>query len=411
MGPSRLDPAVDPPARQRAYREVVRRAELIRRYAFDAFVVALAVLIQIEIAVTEVPGLPAVLVPAGLLYTLPLLLRRTLPFLAPSVAFVVHSAISFTDPQAVGGFVTGELALGGAFWVAGAWNRGTRAVAGLILGLSTLAVIAATDDRVGPAEMLNGWLLGTTTWGVALLLQERARRVAAAEERAARVEHERNERTQQAVAEERGRIARELHDVVAHSVSVMTVQAGAARVLLTNDPQRAAEPLRAVEETGHQAMTELRRLLGILRAEERPTGPYGEPSPAAPQPGVDDLPALVDSYRGAGLPVELTIRGQPRALPPGVALAAYRIVQEALTNSLKHAAAARAAVTLTYGTGEVEVEVIDDGRGGAPTGRGHGLLGMAERASVFGGQLVAGPLGDGGFAVRARLPYETVRSP
>jgi len=398
------------PARgRRAYREVVWLAEWLRRHVFDAFVLALAVSMQLEIALTDVPGQTVVLVPATLLYTLPLLLRRSLPFLAPAIAFAVHIAISFTDPHAVGSYVTGELALGAAFWVVGAWNDRIRTVAGLVLGLATVAVIAATDDRVRVGEMVNGWLLGTITWGVALVLQVRSRRVAAAEERAARAERDRDERMRRAVAEERGRIARELHDVVAHSVSVMTVQAGAARMLLSGDPGRATEPLRAVEETGRQALTELRRLLSILRAVDHRANPDGEPVPA-PQPGLDDLPALLDSIRAAGLPAELTIVGRPRALPPGVALAAYRIVQEALTNSLKHAGPAHARVSIRFTQDGVELEVVDDGRGGVPTGQGLGLVGMGERASVFGGRFEAGPVAEGGFAVRAYLPLDPVRS-
>jgi signal transduction histidine kinase len=386
----------------------VRQAEWVRRHGFDIVIVALAISIQLEIAFTDVPGPTIVIVPAGLLYTLPLLLRRSLPFIAPAIVFAVHIAVSFSDPHAVGGYLTGELALGCAFWAVGAWNDTLRAVAGLGLGLATIAVIAVTDDRVSANEMINAWLLGATTWGVALLLQRRARRVAVAEERAARVEQERDDRTRRAVSEERRRIARELHDVVAHTVSVMTVQAGAARMMLSGgDPARAQAPLRAVEDTGHQALTELRRLLGVLRADD-PT-PDGT-SVLAPQPGMDDLPALVEGVRAAGLPVELITDGGSTTLPPGVAVAAYRIVQESLTNCLKHAVPARARVRVHLGSDGVDIEVVDDGRGGEPSGQGHGLLSMRERASIFCGELSAGPRPEGGFAVRAHLPLGTVQA-
>jgi signal transduction histidine kinase len=387
----------------------VRQATWLRRHGFDIVIVALAVSIQLEIALTDVPGQPIVLVPAGLLSTLPLLLRRSLPFVAPVIVFAVHIAISFTDPHAVGAYLTGEIALAAAFWVAGAWNDEPRAVAGLLLGLATVAVIAATDDRVSTNELVNGWLLATTTWGVALALQMRARRVAVAEERAGRAERERDERTRRAVSEERRRIARELHDVVAHTVSVMTVQAGAARMLLSGDPGRAKAPLLAVEDTGHQALVELRRLLGVLRADD-PAGTVDGESALAPQPGLDDLPALIESVRAAGLPVELITDGASRTLPAGVALAAYRIVQESLTNCLKHAGPARSLVRVRLGSDAVDLEVVDDGYGGEPSGQGHGLVGMAERASIFGGGLSAGPLPQGGFAVRAHLPLESVPS-
>ena len=201
------------------------------------------------------------------------------------------------------------------------------------------------------------------------------------------------------MADERARIARELHDVIAHSVTVMTVQAGAARMLLPGDPQRAVEPLLAVEETGHQALAEMRRLLGILREVD------GQPV-LAPQPGLKDLTRLAVAVREAGLPVEMAVEGTPRPLPAGIELAAYRILQEALTNTLKHAGAARAHVTVRYAPEAVFLEVCDDGRVPPADGHGHGLVGMRERATLYGGELDAGPLPGGGYAVRARLPIE-----
>ncbi len=221
----------------------------------------------------------------------------------------------------------------------------------------------------------------------------RTRRLQAAEARAQRLELEQRE----AVVVERARIARELHDVIAHSVSVMTVQAGAAEEMLKRDPARALEPVRAVQETGRQALVEMKRLVGMLREDDDEIG-------LAPQPGLADLDRLVKQVREAGLPVEVRIEGEPRTLPLGVDLSAYRVVQEALTNALKHAGSATATVTVRYGERDVTIEVADDGAGSDKKDGGHGLVGMRERIGVFGGTFAAGPRDTGGFAVSARLP-------
>jgi signal transduction histidine kinase len=235
---------------------------------------------------------------------------------------------------------------------------------------------------------------------IAYALQRRTKLARELEQRAARLERERDERTRAAIAEERRRIARELHDVIAHTVSVMTVQAGAARLLLDDEPERAVEPLLAVEETGRQALAEIGRLLGILREGE------GEIA-FARRPGMADLDALVEHARRAGLAVEVAVEGRPSALAPGVDLAAYRIVQEALTNALKHSGPTHAEVTVRYGGGAVDLEIANDGRVVSAGDRGgHGLVGMRERAALYGGELEAGPRTGGGYAVRARLPVE-----
>jgi signal transduction histidine kinase len=222
----------------------------------------------------------------------------------------------------------------------------------------------------------------------------RGEQVRRAEERARREED-----TQRAIDEERNRITRELHDVLAHSVSVMTVQASAVRRLLTPEQQREREALMTVEETGRQALSEMRRLLGIMRPEE------DELPALAPQPGLGTLPALVEQVRQSGLPVELTVEGQPVKLPAGVDLSAYRIVQEALTNALKHAGPAQAWVAVRYVGADVEIEVANDGRNqGQNDGAGHGLVGMRERVALCGGELHSGPRPGGGFKVSARLP-------
>jgi signal transduction histidine kinase len=273
-----------------------------------------------------------------------------------------------------------------------------RAVAALVLGLALLATAMVIARHNG--EAYDGtdipWitLLASAPWFVGRAMRGRVRESEALERRAERLERERLA----AVAEERARIARELHDVIAHSVSVMVVQAGAAEEVLKRDPARAFEPIRSVQETGRQALVEMSRLVGLLRDESHELG-------LTPQPRLHELPALVDQVREAGLPVELQVEGAGRQLPLGIELTAYRVVQEALTNALKHAGGARASVRVTYEPAAIELEVLDDGPGGQ-NGHvgGHGLAGMRERVSVFGGEMTAGPRPGGGFGVHVRLP-------
>ena len=244
-------------------------------------------------------------------------------------------------------------------------------------------------------------IIFATVWLIGDNLQTRRANVAALRERAERAEQTRAAEAQRAVAEERTRIARELHDVVAHSMSVMLVQTGAARRVLDTDPAQATAALEAVEATGRDAMKEMRRLLGVLREDTAP-------STLAPQPSLDGLEALAQQFTEAGLDVTLEVEGTERTLPAGVELSAYRIVQEALTNALKHAGPGVSVVVKVRAAGDdLEVQVVDDGRGAAAQGNGsggHGVLGMRERADVCGGELVAGPRAGGGFEVRARLP-------
>jgi signal transduction histidine kinase len=377
----------------------VALARVLSERGFDLLVVGLAVVSEIELWVSDVPGPTWVLAPGVLLYTLPLLFRRRFPFLAPVFVFGVHIAISFADPQAAGSLDTGSIALVLTFWAVGSYNDGQLAIAGLGIGLGTLAIIAAEDDRVDVALAVNSAIVYTAAWLFALLLSRRSRRAHAAEERAAQLERDQHEQARAAAAGERARIARELHDVIAHSVSVMTVQAGAARTLLPEHPEQALPPLLAVEETGREALAEMRRLLGILREGDAPA--------LAPQPGLTDLRTLAESVRDAGLPVQVTVEGRPRPLPAGVDLTAYRIVQEALTNTLKHAGPTRASVVVHYDRDAVVLSITDDGRAPAATdGSGHGLAGMQERVTLYGGELYAGPGPNGGFAVSARLPVE-----
>jgi signal transduction histidine kinase len=373
---------------------------LLRRYILDVFLVLLVVVAEIKVWIVPWSGPKAVFIVGSLLWTLPLLLRRRLPFAAPVFAFAVQAGSAFADPT-LGAETTAFFALLLAFWVVGAHNERSQAIAGAAIGFASIAVIARVDERLGLSEAVSGILIGGIVSLIAYAFQRRGKRAAELEERAARLEREREETERAAVAEERRRIARELHDVIAHSVTLMTVQAGAARLLLAEDPKRAREPVLSVEETGRHALAELRRLLGILRPDQREAS-------LAPQPGLARIDDLLTRTRRAGLPVELAVAGEPRVLPPGVDLTAYRIVQEALTNAHKHAGPARAHVFLRYGIETLELEVTNDGRL-APNGGdgvGHGLVGMRERVALYDGTLEAGPRAGGGYAVRARLPVE-----
>lgn len=258
---------------------------------------------------------------------------------------------------------------------------------------STLATLAVGDF----GRTVSDLILLVGAWVVGDNLGTRRAYTHALEERAERLEREQEAERARAVAEEQARIARELHDIIAHNVSVMVVQAAAANDVFDARPERAREALRAIEGSGRTALAELRRLLGAVREEG---------ADYAPRPGLDRLDDLVERVRAAGLAVSVSVEGARRTLPAGVDLSAYRVVQEALTNTLKHANATRADVAVRYRDDELDVEVRDDGEGGGNAGRngGRGLIGMRERVTAFGGSLEAGPANTGGFAVAARFP-------
>lgn len=272
-----------------------------------------------------------------------------------------------------------------------------------LLGMLLALLVASTDlfvmNAAGPGGLFTLLMMGTV-WYVGRRLRFRGEYLRLLEERARDLEQRRNEAAELAVAEERGRIARELHDIVAHQLSLMTVQAGAAKTVAQSNPGAALEAMAAVEAAGRQALREMRHLLHVLRREESGGG-------LAPQPGCVDLPSLVSEVSAAGAAVELRTHGRLSGLPPRVDLAVYRIVQEALTNVLKHAGeCAAVTVTVTAAAGGVELMICDTGRGpAATTGQGYGISGMRERAELLGGWLRAGPGADGGFEVCAMLPY------
>jgi signal transduction histidine kinase len=236
--------------------------------------------------------------------------------------------------------------------------------------------------------------------GLGAYVRQRSLRLTAVEDRAAVLEQELAREAELATAQERARIARELHDVVAHGLSLMVVQAEAAEELLAHTPQAAAQPMQRVQDTGRQALGEMRRLLGVLRAADP------GPETTAPQPSLTRIPELAREAAEAGLEVDVVVEGEPVELPLGLELTAYRIVQEALTNTRRHAGATRARVRLAYSAERLCLEVTDDGRRPPGSREGHGLIGMRERAALYAGTLEAGPAPDGGFRVLAELPLE-----
>ena len=328
----------------------------------------------------------------------PLLLRRRFPFGAPVAVGAGVVIASFADNSLVPFDFVAFLAGCAAVFLLAQLREPRQAVAGLAMAVGVEAIVVRNDPRGQVGQLVFVSLVLTVVWVVGFMLGRKFAEADEARERAARAEREREAEARAAVAEERARIARELHDVVGHSVSVMTVQASGVRRLLREDQHREREALLIVERTGREALAEMRRMVGVLR---RP-----EEAPAlAPQPSLEHVERLVEQAREAGLPVELRVRGEAVDLPAGVDLTAYRLVQEGLTNALKHANASHAEVLVDYGDGAIEVMVSDDGRGlGNGDGGGHGLVGMRERVSVYGGELDAGPQPGGGYRLRARLP-------
>lgn len=329
-----------------------------------------------------------------------LLLRRRAPFLVPAGTWLVSAGLSFLDDR----LIVGQAAISIAGMIAaillGNLGEERKARAGLLVVVVSAATIIVNDPTHSVGSLFFVPMLFAVGWLVGFALRERADQTEAAEQRAAQAERERESAARLAVAEERARIARELHDVVAHAVSVMVLQVGAVRHRM---PQGSAdrEALHNVERAGRTALAEMRQLLGAMRRDD-------DGLDLTPQPGLDMLAGLLADVRAAGLDVRLVVDGEPRPLPRGVDLSAYRILQEGLTNVLKHSDAKVATVHIGYDRTQVELEVRDDGRG--PTGSndlghgpGHGLVGIGERVKIYGGELTAGPIDGGGFALLVRL--------
>jgi signal transduction histidine kinase len=276
----------------------------------------------------------------------------------------------------------------------------SRLVVAAVAIAGGVGVHRAATAGSGPVDVLFDLFFLAAAWGVGRGLRRRqAQTDQLVAERDSVIEHA-EQRTSEAIARERGRIARELHDVVAHCLSIIAVQAGAAEQVVETDPAKARQAMLAVREVSQQAMVEMRRLVGLMR-----TTPVDDDPAAPPQPRLGQLDTLISQLSDATLPVTLERTGSVRALPHGVELCAFRIVQEALTNVVKHAGPVTTTVRLDYGPDQLHIIVADTGtRGGGEPGIGHGLLGMRERAAAYGGRITAGPDPDGGFVVDARLP-------
>jgi signal transduction histidine kinase len=320
-----------------------------------------------------------------------LVVRRTQPLLCGvgSMAVLVIQQATIGDVQGASAFSVVALVI--AMYSLGAFAPLRQALPSGIGCVIALCIVSIAKGKpIGDITFVS--IVIFAPWIAGMVIHRRHLR-----ERELTIEGEKRART--AVEEERARIARELHDVVAHAMSVIVVQAGAERMVLGEGQESTRAVLEGIESTGRQALGEMRRLLGMMRA-------GNEELALAPQPSVEHLPDLCEQVSAAGLSVELVVEGDPAPLPPGVDVSAYRIVQEALTNALKHAGPASARVAVRYAPTELEVEVVDDGRGAAAVeaNGGHGLIGMRERVTVYGGRLETGNRDAGGYAVRVRLP-------
>jgi signal transduction histidine kinase len=366
---------------------------------------ALLLLTWAVIETLAVEGVEASTAPAlalGGLLTLPLAWRRRAP---TAVVLLVFTGIVLAGEDE-GMYAIASFTI--ALYSVGAYASPRRSM----LALAAAAVAMGVDLAAG-SRTFGEWLenllfiyvLGGGLWAAGRVVRRSRSRASQLEDLTVELEREREEKARLAAAEERARIARELHDVIAHSLSVMVVQAGAGEHVLEQDTARAREAFRSIEQAGRQALTDMRRMLGLLRSVRE------EPS-VSPQPTVAEAGTLVRQACEAGLPAHLRVEGEVRPLPPGLDLAAYRVLQEALTNAIKHAPGAPTSVVVRYGPRTLEVQVENeaprDSARQVPTGdgAGHGHLGMRERIGLYGGELELGPRSEGGYRVRAALPLE-----
>ena len=388
------------------YVQGVKVRDFARKYWFDILIAVLAIAAMLEVVAGRESarttlwfGLPAIAI-----LVLPIFARRRFPFGGPVAYFVLAAGISLVDWQLIPSveslFVVG---LAAAFLLGNlrnAWQAGI----GLLVVVSSLAFIVYEIPGHATSELVFIPIDFAVAWVAGFALRERSEQAEAAELRASLAERERDAAARVAVAKERARIARELHDVIAHAVSVMVLQVGAVRHKLPDSLGEDRDALKGVERAGRTALIEMRRLLGAMRDGE-------DEAELVPQPGLDGLESLREEIGRAGLPVELHVDGEPVPLPRGIDLSAYRIVQEGLTNALKHARATKADVTVRYRPGEVQLEVRDNGVGSSTTdGLGHGLVGIRERVKIFGGEMTAGSANGGGFVLNTRLPLSRDRA-
>jgi signal transduction histidine kinase len=390
--------------RKRPYVDCVNRlGQLARKYGGDLLLLLAAIECGVELGVRrhamDAPRTALwleIVAVAVLLSTM--LGRRRFPLGSPASFWALAAALSFVDGRLVTFLFCVFLAGMAAAFLLGNQRDGRQARLSLAIVLSGAVIVVYNTPHPSAGTFVFIPLLFGICWLGGFALRGRAEQAEAAELRAAHAERERDVAARIAVAEERARIARELHDIVAHSVSVMVLQVGAVRHHLPAARSDDADALRGVEQTGRNALAEMRRLLGAMRAQ-------GDELELTPQPGLDELDALLDDVGRAGLPVQLHVDGDPVPLARAIDLSAYRIVQEGLTNALKHAHATRADVTVRYQPSELHIEVRDDGAGGAAgAGSGHGLIGVRERVKIYGGEMTAGPATGGGFVLSTRLP-------
>jgi signal transduction histidine kinase len=370
-------------------RAAVRRRPL----AVDvALALGLAAFVVQEILTSDVDGPLAALIPLALLASLPLTVRRRTALL--TVALVSVGVVALGLVSHVQETQSTLLPYLLAVYSAGAYAAGRTALAGLVV-----ALVAITVDEPGDVIVLGP--LTVATWLVGRLVRDWRRQAGELAALAAQLERERADTARHAVTDERARIARELHDVVGHNLSLLVLQAGAERLAPGSDTIQRRTALESIERSGRATLAELRRLVGVLRRDD-------DAAELAPLPGLAALPALVDDLHRAGVPVELRVSGSPVPLPPGLDVSAYRIVQEAVTNAVRHAhGATRVVVCTGWSAHQLTLEVSDDGRLPGPVGPdGHGLIGMRERAALFGGRFTAGPQPGGGWTVRAEVPLE-----
>ncbi len=376
---------------------------LARQYGFDTVVVVATVAATLAAAFrSNDPDAPRTTpwftVPATAATIAPLLLRRRFPFGAPFTVWLLGAAFSFVDGRLISDTPAISAAGLAAAFLLGNLRNELEAWIGLGAVVGGAAIIVDQDPAHDASELFFVPLFFAIGWLAGYALRERAQQADAAEVRAAQAEREREAAARIATAEERARIARELHDIVAHAMSVMVLQVGAVRhklgALLADD----GEALKGVEQTGRTALAEMRRLLVAMRSD-------GDEAELEPHPGLDRLDALLEEVGRAGLPVRLHVDGEPVSLPRAIDLSAYRIVQEGLTNALKHAHAQHADVTVRYRPDELQLEVRDDGAGTARSdGLGHGLVGIRERVKIYGGDMTTGSATGGGFVLSTRLP-------
>jgi signal transduction histidine kinase len=385
------------------YRHRVSRiSTLSRTYVFDMLIVLLLIAAMLEVLVgRNSPGAPQTtlwfVLPAIAILVVPVLARRRFPF-APAGHWVLAIGIALVDwrliPFAISIFVVGLIAA----FLLGNLRDPVQAALGLAFVIGGPLFVVYRIPGHSAAEMIFIPLEFAIAWLAGFAVRERSEQAEAAELRAVVAERERDAAARIAVAEERARIARELHDIVAHAVSVMVLQVGAVRHKLPDELAEDREALNGVEQTGRTALGEMRHLLGAMRRD-------GDEAELVPQPGLESLDLLLEKVGLAGLPVRLHVEGEPIPVPRAIDLSAYRIVQEGLTNALKHAQATSADVTLRYEPEALRLEVRDDGIGTATTdGLGHGLVGVRERVKIYGGEMTAGSANGSGFVLSTRLP-------